>query len=62
MSALATVRPDSWHVPLFLHVFGAMMIGGLLASATALGYARGDVRGSGSGTGHSWPPPCRVGC
>ncbi len=46
MSVLATVRPDSWNLPLFLHVFGAMiLVGGLLAGASALGFARGDARG-----------------
>jgi hypothetical protein len=45
MSVLAAVRPDSWDFPLFLHVFGAMvLVGGLLAGASALGYARGEVR------------------
>jgi ABC-type maltose transport system permease subunit len=42
---LATVRPDSWNFPLFVHVFGAMvLVGGLLAGASTLLYARGDVR------------------
>jgi hypothetical protein len=45
MSVLAIVRPDSWNFPLFLHVLGAMvLVGGLLAGAAALGFARGDVR------------------
>jgi hypothetical protein len=45
MSVVALIRPDSWNFPLFLHVFGAMiLVGGLLASTTALGYARGDAR------------------
>ncbi len=39
---LAIVRPDSWNLPLFLHVFGAMVLmGGLLGSALALLLARG---------------------
>ena len=45
MSVVALIRPDSWNFPLFLHVLGAMiLVGGLLAAATALGYARGDAR------------------
>lgn len=45
MSVLATIRPDSWNFPLFLHVLGAMiLVGGLTAGASSLGYARGDVR------------------
>jgi hypothetical protein len=45
MSVLALIRPDSWNLPLFLHVFGAMvLVGGLLAGASALAYARGDVK------------------
>jgi hypothetical protein len=45
MSVVAAIRPDSWNFPLFLHVAGAMiLVGGLLASASALGYARGDAR------------------
>lgn len=43
MSVVAVIRPDSWDFPLFLHVFGAMiLVGGLAASASALGFARGD--------------------
>jgi hypothetical protein len=45
MSVLAAVRPDSWNFPLFLHVFGAMiLVGGLVSTASALGYARGELR------------------
>jgi hypothetical protein len=45
MSVLASVRPDDQNLPLLLHVFGAMvLVGGLVAGATALGYARGEVR------------------
>jgi hypothetical protein len=45
MSFLAATRPNSWDFPLFLHVFGAMiLIGGLLAAASALAFARGEVR------------------
>lgn len=45
MSMLAAARPDSWDFPLFLHVFGAMiLVGGLVAGASALAFARGEVR------------------
>jgi hypothetical protein len=45
MSVIATVRPDSWNFPLFVHVLGAMvLVGGLVAGAAVLGYARGDVK------------------
>jgi hypothetical protein len=45
MSVLAAIRPDSWNFPLFLHVLGAMiLVGGLVAGASALAYARGEVR------------------
>ena len=44
-TALATVRPDSWNFPLFLHILGAMvLVGGTLAGAAALAFARGDPR------------------
>jgi hypothetical protein len=37
----AAIRPDSWNFPLFLHVFGAMILfGGLLGGAIALLAAR----------------------
>jgi hypothetical protein len=45
MTIVATVRPDSWDFPLFLHVLGAMiLVGGLLTGASSLALARGDVR------------------
>jgi hypothetical protein len=45
MSVLASVRPDNFDFPLFLHVLGAMvLVGGLLAGASSLGFARGDIR------------------
>jgi hypothetical protein len=45
MSVLAVVRPDSWNLPLFIHVLGAMiLVGGLLTGAAALGLARGEAR------------------
>ncbi len=44
-SLLAAHRPTDWNFPLFLHVFGAMiLVGGLLAGASLITYARGDVR------------------
>jgi len=33
MSVLASVRPDSWNIPLFLHVLGAMVLVGSVATA-----------------------------
>lgn len=30
---LAAIRPDSWHLPLFLHVLGATILVGAMASA-----------------------------
>jgi hypothetical protein len=45
MSLLAATRPESWNFPLFVHVLGAMvLVGGLVAGVSALGFARGDVR------------------
>jgi hypothetical protein len=45
MSILASVRPDSWNFPLFLHVLGAMvLVGGLVAGASSLAFARGEAR------------------
>jgi hypothetical protein len=45
MTIVATVRPDSWNLPLLLHILGAMiLVGGLLAGASSLALARGDVR------------------
>jgi hypothetical protein len=45
MSMVAAVRPDSWSVALFVHVIGAMiLIGGLVASAALIGFARGDTK------------------
>jgi hypothetical protein len=44
-SLLAASRPDSWDFPLFVHVLGAMiLVGGLLTGASALAFARGDIR------------------
>ena len=45
MSVLAAIRPDSWNFPLFVHVLGAMiLVGGLVAGASVLGFARGETR------------------
>jgi hypothetical protein len=45
MSVVGAIRPDSWDFPLFLHVFGAMVLtGGLLTGASSLAFARGDAR------------------
>ena len=42
---LAVSRPTDWNFPLFVHVLGAMiLVGGLLASASLLAFARGDTR------------------
>jgi hypothetical protein len=40
MSWLATIRPDAWNLPLFLHVLGAMvMVGGFVLALTSLASA-----------------------
>ena len=45
ISLLAAHRPTDWNFPLFIHVLGAMiLVGGLLAGASLITYARGDVR------------------
>jgi hypothetical protein len=45
VSAFAALRPDGWNLPLFLHVFGAMiLVGGLLTSASALAFAKGELK------------------
>ena len=37
MSILAAIRPDDWNLPLLLHVLGAMLlVGGLATAVTAL--------------------------
>jgi hypothetical protein len=42
VNTLAAIRPDSWNFPLLLHVLGAMiLVGGLLAGASILAFARG---------------------
>ena len=38
MTVLASIRPDSWNFPLFLHVLGAMiLVGGTLAGDVLAG-------------------------
>jgi hypothetical protein len=45
MSLVAVVRPDSWNIPLLVHVLGAMiLVGGLVASASLLALAHGDTK------------------
>ena len=45
MTSLASIRPDEWNFPLFLHVLGAMLlVGATLSGASALAFARGDTR------------------
>jgi uncharacterized membrane protein len=45
MSVLAAMRPESWNLPLLLHVGGAMiLVGGMLTATSALVVARGDAR------------------
>jgi hypothetical protein len=36
---LAVVRPHSWDLPLFLHILGAMVLVGAVATAALLGFA-----------------------
>jgi hypothetical protein len=44
-SLLATIRPDSWNFPLFVHILGAMiLVGGLLTGASVLAFARSEAR------------------
>jgi hypothetical protein len=45
MTTLALIRPDSWNVPLLIHVGGAMvLVGAILTTSSALAFARGDAR------------------
>jgi ABC-type maltose transport system permease subunit len=45
ISLLAAHRPTDWNFPLFVHVLGAMiLVGGLLAGASLITFARGDTR------------------
>ena len=36
---LALIRPDSWNLPLFLHVFGAIVVFGATATLAVAGFA-----------------------
>jgi hypothetical protein len=36
---LAVVRPDSWNLPLFLHVLGAIVLFGMTATVAIVGFA-----------------------
>jgi hypothetical protein len=36
---LALIRPDSWNLPLFLHVFGAIVLFGSTATVAIVGFA-----------------------
>ena len=45
MSVVAAIRPDSWNLPLLVHVGGAMiLVGATLTGASALAFARGSAR------------------
>jgi hypothetical protein len=45
MSVLASVRPDDWNFPLFVHIVGAMiLVAGLVTGASALAFAKGDAK------------------
>ena len=39
IGVLASIRPDSWNFPLFLHVLGAMTLVGAMGSVTTLAWA-----------------------
>lgn len=39
MSALAAIRPDDWHLPLFLHVLAAFALVGILVVAASFLFA-----------------------
>ena len=48
---LAAIRPDSVNLPLFVHVFGAMvLVGGLLVTSTASFVAAAMFASCGSAT------------
>jgi hypothetical protein len=43
VNVLLAIRPDSWNLPLLVHVVGAMvLVGGLFAGAGALAFGRRD--------------------
>ena len=39
MTVLAAIRPDSWNLPLFLHVLGATLLFGTTATVAIAGFA-----------------------
>ena len=47
MSTLASIRPDSWNLPLFLHVLGAMILVGSAALGSTAALAAGRTSESG---------------
>lgn len=42
-SVLAAIRPDSWNFPLFLHVFGAMVLVGAAATGSVAALTAGGA-------------------
>lgn len=59
---LAVVRPDSWNLPLFLHVLGAMVLVGTLATAAVALLASSGRTAHGSPdsrSGRFSSPACR---
>jgi len=48
MTVLATIRPDDWNLPLFLHVLGAMtLVGAVVLVVASLAFARGGDSAAG---------------
>ena len=47
IGVLASIRPDSWNFPLFLHVLGAMVLVGAATTAVVAQLAPGVVPGDG---------------
>jgi hypothetical protein len=48
MTVLASIRPDDWNLPLFLHVLGAMtLVGALVLVVASLASARGGEPAAG---------------
>jgi hypothetical protein len=48
MTVLATIRPDDWNLPLFLHVLGAMtLVGAVVLVVASLAFARGGDAAAG---------------
>jgi hypothetical protein len=42
---IAAIRPDSWNLPLLVHLLGAMiLVGGTFAAVTVLALARGEPK------------------